>query len=34
MWQLQHGIEQANETNIISWFAEDLAERKINPSAN
>ena len=34
MRQLQHGIEQANETNLVSRFAEYLAKRKINPSSN
>ena len=34
MRQLQHSIEQANKTNLVSRFAENLAKRKINPGAN
>jgi len=32
--QLQNGIEQADQANLIARFAEDLAKREINPSSN
>jgi len=34
MGKPQYSVEQADQANLISRFAEDLAKRKINPRSN
>jgi hypothetical protein len=34
LWQIENGIEQTDQADLISRFAKDLAKRKINPGSN